>query len=56
MIGEKHGIQCMPCFSQIISEMLPENHTMEKCDFIKCIICSQIINSLLSTIAMKSGP
>ena len=28
-----HGIPCMPCSSQIISEMLPESHTMEKSDF-----------------------
>ena len=32
---EDHGIQCMPCFSQIVSEMLPEIHTMEKFDFLK---------------------
>ena len=25
-----HGIQCMPCFSRTISEMLHEIHTMEK--------------------------
>ena len=26
---EMHGIQCMPCSSRIISEMLPEVHTMQ---------------------------
>ena len=43
MIRGEHGIQCMPCSSQIISEMLPEIHTMEKFDFVKYIIHSQII-------------
>ena len=33
----------MPCSSQIISEMLPEIHTMETFDFLKSIIHSQII-------------
>ena len=42
-IGEEHGIQCMPCPSKIISEMLPEIHTMEKCYFLKPIIHSQIM-------------
>ena len=36
----KHGIQCMPCSSRIISELLPEIHTMEKCDFFKSVIHS----------------
>ena len=40
---EEHGIQCMPCSSQIISEMLPEIHTMQKFDFLKPILHSQII-------------
>ena len=31
---EEHGIQCMACFSQIISEMLPEIHTVIKCYFL----------------------
>ena len=35
IIRDQHGIQCMPCFSQIISEMLPEIHAMEKFDFLK---------------------
>ena len=30
IIREEHGIYCMPCSSQIISEMLPEIHTTEK--------------------------
>ena len=33
----KQGIHCMPCSSQIISKMLPEIHTMGKCDFLKPI-------------------
>ena len=31
------------CSSRIISEMLPEIHIMEKCDFLKSITHSQII-------------
>ena len=33
----------MPCSSQFISEMLPENHTEEMFDFFKLIIQSQLI-------------
>ena len=33
--SREHGIQCMPCFSRIISEMLPEIHTMKECEFLK---------------------
>ena len=43
IIQEEHGIQCMPCSSQIINEMLPEIHTVEKFDFLKAMIHSQII-------------
>ena len=39
--------QCMSCSSQIISEILPEIHTMDKCDFHKPIIHSQF-NCLLN--------
>ena len=47
MIRGEHGIQCMPCSSQTVSEMLPEIHTMAKFDFsqiylkhlILCYIC-----------------
>ena len=39
---EEHGIQCMPCSSQIISEMQPEIYNMEKFDFLKSLIHSQI--------------
>ena len=46
MIQEEHGIQCMPCSSQIINEMLPEIHTMENIDFLKSLVHSQIFNSL----------
>ena len=38
----EHGKQCMPCSSRIMSKMLPEIHTMEKSDFLKLIIQSQI--------------
>ena len=44
MIGGVHGIHCMPCSSQIISEMLPIIHTMEKFDFLKSTMHSQIIH------------
>ena len=43
IIQEEHGIQCMPCLSQIISEILSDIHTMKKCDFLKPISHSQII-------------
>ena len=43
MIRGQHGIQCMPCSSRITSEMLPEIHTMEKFDFHKSVIHSQVI-------------
>ena len=41
----------MPCFFQIVSEMLPEIYTVEKCDFLKPIIHSQqcVINVLTPT-------
>ena len=38
--------KCMPCSSRIITKMLPEILTIEKCDFLKPIVHSQIINSL----------
>ena len=44
MIREELGIQCMPCFSQIINEMLTEMHTMEK------VLLSQIYNSFSNTV------
>ena len=44
MIQEEHGIQSMPCSSRIRSEMLPEIHTVEKCDFLRSLIHSQIIS------------
>ena len=40
-------MQCMPFSSQIISEMLPEIRTMEKCDVHKSIIHSQNNNSFI---------
>ena len=46
MIRGKHAIQCMPCSSQIISEMLPEIHTMEKLDVF------QIYNSFSSNVIL----
>ena len=38
MIRREHGINCMPCPSQIIREMLTEIQTMEKFDFLKTMI------------------
>ena len=43
MIRGEHGIQCMPCSSLIVSEMLPEILTSKTCNFLKPIIYSQII-------------
>ena len=42
-ISREHGIQCMPCSTRILSEILPENHTMEKLDFLKTyFFCSHL--------------
>ena len=46
MIEGEHGIQYMPCFSRIISEMLPEIHTTEMCYFLKSIIHFQFTSVL----------
>ena len=46
MIREENGIQCMPCSSRIISDVLLEIHIMEKFDFFNPVIHSQICNSL----------
>ena len=43
MIREVYGIQCMLRSSRIINEMLSEIHTLEKCDFLKSVVISQII-------------
>ena len=43
MISGEYGIQSMPCSSQTISEILPEIHTIEKFDFLKSIVRSQVI-------------
>ena len=43
MIHGEHGIQCMPCSSLIISEMLPEIHTVEKFDLSQ--ICDSFSNN-----------
>ena len=43
IIRDKHCIQCLPCSSQIISEMLPEIHTVQKCYCLIPTIHSQII-------------
>ena len=47
IIRGAHSIQCMPCSSGIIGEMLPEIHSTENCNFLEFIIHSQIFNSLL---------
>ena len=54
IIREEHGIQCMPCSFRIISEMLLEIHTIEKCDVLKSIIRSQIQSTLV--ISKSKGP
>ena len=54
IIRKKHGIQCMLCSFQIIIEMLPEIHTMEKCDFLKSVIHSQIILSTIFIVFVVS--
>ena len=45
MIRGEHVIQCMTCFCRIISEVLPENLTIEKFDFLRSIIHPRIIKS-----------
>ena len=40
IIREDHGKLCMPCSSQIVGEMQPEIHIIEKRDFLKPIIHS----------------
>ena len=35
--------QCMPCCLRITNEMFPETYTMDKVDFLKPVIHSQII-------------
>ena len=44
---EEQGIHYMPRSSRIISEMLPEILTMEKCEFLKSKILSKIFYSPL---------
>ena len=44
----------MSCSFRIISEMVPEIHTMKKCDFLKPIFPSQII--LFSVIIKFEAP
>ena len=53
IIEEEHGVQCMPCSSSIICEMLPEIQTMEKYDFLKSVIHSD--NVILCCRSNKSG-
>ena len=50
--SREHGIQCMPCFFRIISEILPEIHTIEKFDFLTSIIHSHTI--LIKILRYKS--
>ena len=47
MIQGEHGIQCMPCSSRIISEMLPEIHTVEKCYFFMAVMEMKIVSSFV---------
>ena len=46
MIRGKHDIQCTPCSSRSISEMLPENHTVQKGDFLKPIRLDRVAQSV----------
>ena len=46
----------MPCSSLIISEILPEIHTMEKCYFLKYIIHSQFNSVLLEENVLEETP
>ena len=34
IIRKEHGIQCMPCSSQNIYEMLAESHIVDRCSFL----------------------
>ena len=45
----------MPCSSRIISEMLSEIYTVEKCDFINSIIHSQMISLLVFKSPRRGG-
>ena len=38
----------MPCSFQIVSQMLPEIHTIEKCGFLKPIFILKKLNTLFS--------
>ena len=49
----EHGIPCMSCPLQIISEMLPEIYTVKKCYFLKPIIHSQVMQSTVLTNVME---
>ena len=44
----------MPRSSRILSQKLPEIHTMEKSDFLKLIIHSQIIKLTVFTVLLKN--
>ena len=54
LIREEHDIQCMPCSSRIISEMLPDTHTMQSLIFFKPIIHSLKQSTLV--ISKSKGP
>ena len=55
MIRVEHCIQCIPCFSRFISEMLSEIHTVETFDFLKSIIRSQINKTSLFYVKVKDS-
>ena len=46
-ISKRAYIQFMPCSSRNISEKLPENHRMEKYDFLKPMTILKSFNSVL---------
>ena len=45
MIREEHGIQCMPCSSRIINEMLPEIHIIQKGNFPKFTVYAMLLSN-----------
>ena len=53
--GAWHPVYAMPCSSGIISEMLLENHSMKKRDFLKSVIHSQMsVQTMHTQITQKA--
>ena len=51
--GAWHTLYAM-LLSNYLSEMLPKMHTMEKCDFLKSVIDSQIIYFFVKRLKQKA--